>query len=70
MFLGLRLIRGVSRRDFQEKFGLPIEEVYGETLHSLRRDGLLFTEDGNDSIRLTPYGLDISNYAMAQFLFE
>lgn len=66
MFLGLRLTRGVRKQDFQEKFGLPIEAVYGEILEELRRDGLLIVED---AVRLTPYGTDISNYVMAKFLF-
>ncbi len=66
MLLGLRLTRGVRKQDFQEKFGLPIEAVYGEILEELRRDGLLIVED---AVRLTPYGTDISNYVMAKFLF-
>lgn len=66
MFLGLRLTKGVRRQDFQEKFGLPIEAVYGGVLEELRHDGLLIIDD---FIRLTPYGTDISNYVMAKFLF-
>lgn len=66
MFLGLRLTRGVSRQAFQEAFGFPIEDIYGETLEELERGGLLLIDD---FIRLTPYGTDISNYVMAKFLF-
>lgn len=66
MFLGLRLTRGVRKQDFQKKFGLPIEDVYGGVLEELRHDGLLVIDD---FIRLTPYGTDISNYVMAKFLF-
>lgn len=66
MFLGLRLTKGIEKQDFLDKFGIPIETVYGETLSRLRRDGLLFIDD---SVRLTPYGFDISNYVMAKFLF-
>lgn len=66
MFLGLRLTKGVSKQNFQERFGHPIEAVYGGALEELQRDGLLLVDD---FIRLTPYGMDISNYVMAKFLF-
>lgn len=66
MFLGLRLTEGVSRREFRQEFGQTIEEVYGEVIKKLYRQGLL--EEG-DRIRLTSYGRDVSNYVMSQFLF-
>lgn len=68
MFLGLRMICGVSAAKFEHIFGSPIEGVYGETIDRLRRQGLL-VRDG-DGIRLTERGLDVSNYAMSQFLFD
>ncbi len=66
MFLGLRLIKGVKKSDFRKKFGVPIEDIYGNVIEKLYKDGLIIVDD---SIRLTPYGIDISNYVMAQFLF-
>lgn len=66
MFLGLRMMEGVGKDNFKKKFKIPIEEVYGETLEKLQKDGLITV---NGAIRLTPYGIDISNYVMAQFLF-
>lgn len=68
MFLGLRMVCGVSAAKFEHIFGSPIEGVYGGTIERLRRQGLL-VRDG-DGIRLTERGLDVSNYAMSQFLFE
>lgn len=65
MFLGLRLTRGVEKKAFYQKFGVTIESVYGELLLKLESEGLLFI---SDFIRLTPYGVDISNYVMAQLL--
>ena len=67
MFLGLRLTDGVSKSEFYGKFGLPMEEVYGEVLKRNRRDGLL--EEEGEFVRLTARGIDVSNYVMAQFLF-
>ena len=68
MFLGLRMVRGVSAENFAHTFGQSIETVYGDVLDGLYRRGLLVKEQ--DSIRLTERGMDVSNYAMAQFLFD
>ncbi|MCM1261668.1 MAG: radical SAM family heme chaperone HemW [Butyrivibrio sp.] len=65
MFLGLRLTAGVDRAEFKKKFGVPIEDIYGKTLEKMQKDKLL-TVDGH--IRLTPYGTDISNYVMSEFI--
>ncbi|MBD5505801.1 MAG: radical SAM family heme chaperone HemW [Lachnospiraceae bacterium] len=68
MFLGLRMVCGVSAAKFEHIFDSPIEDVYGETIERLRQQGLL-VRDG-DEISLTERGLDVSNYAMSQFLFD
>lgn len=67
MFLGLRLMEGVEKKAFKSKFGVPIEDVYGETLEKLRQEVLIITDE---RIRLTPYGIDVSNYVMSEFLFN
>lgn len=66
MFLGLRLTEGVSRQAFRDAFGSEVEEIYGKVLNKLCGQGLLET---GESIRLTPFGRDVSNYVMAEFLF-
>lgn len=68
MFLGLRMNRGVSRQEFEEAFGSSIEGVYSEQLKKLRQEELLLMEAGR--IALTEKGMDLSNYALAHFLFE
>lgn len=68
MFLGLRMMCGVKRSCFYRKFGQQIEEVYGDVLQKLCAQGLLLKE--HDCIRLTERGIDISNYVMAEFLFD
>lgn len=68
MFLGLRMMCGVKRGAFYQKFGQQIEEVYGDVLQKLCAQGLLLKE--HDCIRLTERGIDISNYVMAEFLFD
>ena len=71
MFLGLRLIRGVSYTEFACCYGQTLEEVYGEVIARNEADGLLTVREDETGRRLalTGRGLDVSNYVMAQFLF-
>lgn len=71
MFLGLRLIRGVSYTEFACCYGQTLEEVYGEVISRNVADGLLTVREDETGRRLalTGRGLDVSNYVMAQFLF-
>lgn len=66
MFLGLRMIDGISRDRFAECFGTQIEAVYQEVLTNLQAEGLLEKRAGR--IYLTERGQDLSNYVLAQFL--
>ncbi len=68
MFLGLRMTRGISEREFREKFGRTVEKVYGPVLRKHCADGLLRREGGR--IALTARGMDLSNVVMADFLLE
>lgn len=65
MFLGLRLTGGVSRAVFLKLFQKNIEDVYGDVLTKLRKQGLI---KSFEQITLTPFGRDVSNYVLAQFL--
>lgn len=70
LFLGLRLTAGISAAAFRRQFGTGIREVYGSVLDKLERDGLLvFYEDGK-KIKLTPRGVDVSNFVLAQFFLD
>lgn len=72
MFLGLRLVRGILFREFEENFGKSVEEVYPGVIEKLKTQGLLADvcdEQGNRTgICLTQLGLDVSNRVMAEFL--
>lgn len=67
MFLGLRLIKGVSKADFEAKFGKSMESVYGEVISRFEKQGLIASED---RVYLTDAGLDVSNCIMAEFLLD
>lgn len=66
MFLGLRMMSGISREEFQKKFRKKIETVYEKQIQQLKKDGLI--EFVENRIRLTKRGIDISNYVFEQFL--
>ena len=68
MFLGLRMMEGVSKRRFLDLFGVPVEEVYGETIRRFDEEGLLVAEENSDKIYLTEKGIDLDNYVSAGFL--
>ena len=72
MFLGLRLTKGVSTQNFYRQFGKEIESVYGQVLTELMEEKLLLKTEEAEETRyfLSPYGTDISNYCMAQFLLD
>lgn len=68
MFLGLRMIRGVSIREFERRFGIPMDRIYGTVIRSYIEQGLLKIEQ--DRLMLTERGIDVSNSVMADFLLE
>ncbi len=66
MFLGLRMMKGVSRKDFFETYHQNIEDIYRDTIASLIQKKLLKTEE--QYFRLTEQGIDLANYVMSEFL--
>ena len=68
MFLGLRMVDGFHRNEFEQNFGMVIEGVYSEALKRLQQEELLLQKEGY--IRLTETGIDVSNYVLSQFLLS
>lgn len=66
MFLGLRMIKGISEKEFEARFGKKIDAVYKDVLERQQALGLLERKEGR--IRLTSRGLDVCNAVMAEFL--
>lgn len=66
MFLGLRMMKGVSRKVFYQMFGKKLDDVYGDIIEKHKQNGLLNERD--DFIFLTEKGIDISNYVMSDFV--
>ncbi|MFP8782242.1 radical SAM family heme chaperone HemW [Planococcus plakortidis] len=68
MFLGLRKTTGVDIAHFQEKFGAPLEKVYGEILRNEKAKGNLAVEQGR--VKLTHKGRFVGNEVFEQFLLS
>lgn len=66
MILGLRRMAGVSLRDFSDRFGKEMEDVFGEPIQRHEKEGLLAEKDGR--LFLTDRGIDISNFVLCDFL--
>lgn len=66
MFLGLRMMEGVSRQEFRDTFGVELEGVYGDVIRRLCGQGLLMQQAGY--VMLTAEGISVSNYVMSEFL--
>lgn len=66
MYLGLRMMQGVNMQEFQERFGVSMEEIYGKQIKKMQSQGLLCISDGY--LRLTSRGIDVSNMVLAEFL--
>ena len=66
MFLGLRKCQGIGKAEFRKRFGVPIEEIYGDILQKQEGQGLIRIEA--ERISLTKRGMDLSNYVFAQYL--
>ena len=68
MFLGLRVLEGVSKEHFREQFSCELRVVYRKELEKLEKEGLL--EEEGDFVRLTSRGIDLSNPVLAEFLLS
>ena len=66
MIFGLRLLEGVEKRRFRERFRVEIGDVYAGEIERLRSLGLI--EETPTHVRLSRRGLPIANQVFAEFL--
>jgi oxygen-independent coproporphyrinogen-3 oxidase len=65
----LRLTReGVAEADFRQRFGVSLEEVYGDVIRDLTKAGLLAWDQAR--LRLTRHGRLLGNQVFARFLLS
>lgn len=68
MFLGLRMMAGVSRKEFRLRFGKDMYEIYGTVLNKYINDGYMETD--SDRVWLTDKGIDVSNIILSEFILD
>jgi oxygen-independent coproporphyrinogen-3 oxidase len=68
MFLGLRMMRGVSKLEFKKRFHITMEEIFGDYICKLGKEGLI--EESGEYLKLSEKGIDVSNYVFTGFLLE
>lgn len=68
MFVGLRMMKGVSGSEFLDRFGQNMWNVYGDALKKLEQQGLI--EVDAPMVRLTELGIDVSNVVLSEFLLD
>lgn len=65
-YVGLRMTAGVSLLEFERRFGVSAKDVYPGLMEMFVEEKAAVFQ--GDRFVLTDYGLDVSNYIMAQFL--
>ena len=65
-YVGLRMTAGVSLPEFERRFGVSAKDVYPGLMEMVVEEKAAVFQ--GDRFVLTDYGLDVSNYIMAQFL--
>ena len=68
MFLGLRMMEGISPTEFEEQFGQSLQEVYGTQIAKLEKQGLLEFCKETKRYALTLQGIDVSNQVFVEFI--
>lgn len=63
---GLRLIKGIDKKKFYEKFDMSINDLYTLNVTEYIKMGLL--DDDEDNVKFTPKGLDLSNLVLTEFV--
>jgi oxygen-independent coproporphyrinogen-3 oxidase len=66
MFLGLRMMKGVSKTEFIDTFGKKITDIYAEIIYKWTKLGMILEE--GDYYRLSDKGIDVSNTILADFI--
>lgn len=70
VFLGLRMMQGISLSEYQERFQSDFLIQYENVLPKLFEQKLLAQSENRDRIYLTDRGIDLSNAVLAEFLLD
>ncbi|NLB19506.1 MAG: oxygen-independent coproporphyrinogen III oxidase [Clostridium sp.] len=68
IFMGMRMVKGLSKKNFKERFQMDIDEKFKETIEKHTADGLLINTE--DAIKFTEKGMEFSNHVLVDFLLS
>lgn len=68
MFMGLRMMEGVSKEEFYRRFGITISAQYESVIRKYTALNLL--KEDEDNIALTAHGIEVSNSIMSDFILD
>ena len=66
VIMGLRMMKGVSLKAMQDRFGISVVEYYGDMLEKLLEKKLVVIDTGY--LRLTKQGLPLANQVLAELV--
>lgn len=66
MFMGLRMIEGISLKEFEERFGEDVFNIYDTAIKNNVKKGLLVID--SEKLYLSSKGIELSNYVMSDFI--
>lgn len=66
VFMGLRMIEGISKEEFKRRFKSDIYEIYSKEIKKNIENGLLL--EVGDRLKLTEKGIEFSNSVMSDFI--
>lgn len=68
VFMGMRLLKGIHKPSFEERFGVTMESLYEEAIDRHVKEGLLVNTA--DNLRFTDKGIEFSNHVLSDFLLS
>ena len=68
VFMGMRMMRGLNKKKFEERFQRTIESYYENSIQKHIKSGLLI--DTPEVLRFTQKGIEFSNHVLSDFLLS
>ncbi|WP_102400144.1 radical SAM family heme chaperone HemW [Haloimpatiens massiliensis] len=68
IFMGLRKIEGISKKEFKEKFNRDIYIIYGDIINKYKAMNLII--ENEDRMFLSTEGIQVSNVIMSDFILD
>lgn len=67
MIMGFRMTRGIAKSEFERRFNMSIDDVYGDILDKHIKNGFIIYDSGY--YKLSKKGIDVSNSVLCDFIF-